>query len=716
MGYQASSAITASYATGDVSGGDGNVGGLVGEQSDSTITASYAIGGISGSGGVGGLVGAGSTTTVSFWDIDSSGQAGSACGKGLTTVQMQSLTVFQNVGWGRHGWVMENGQYPRLAWEGTGADPIPAPDPLAGTGTEIDPYRIGTVEEFASLSWHEGALNAHILLIQDLDLEGVMLFPIGVDLGPFNGTFDGDGYVLRNATIEGNASYVGIFSRVGTGATIRNVGIENISVSGIDYVGGLVGYQEGGTITNSYVTGSVSGSWCVGGLVGRQMIEGTITASYSTASVSGGSDVGGLVGNKYGSTTITASYATGEVSGGNNVGGLVGSDTDGTITASYATGDVDCDWYVGGLVGHSFSTITASYATGSVSGSGYVGGLVGRQGSGTIAASYATGPVSGTYFVGGLVGQDLNNTITASYWDIQRSGQPQSAGGEGRTTDEMIYPYAANTYAGWDFEETWAEDSENLNAGYPYLGWQEAETQDTTPPAIGCPSEMIVGCAREEGEAVAFDIHVADDLDPNPTVTVTPESGSVFPAGETTDVYIEAADASGNSNGQGFPVTVVPCAGQSGCPEEGDPVVYARWEPDMGNFSDGMVSAVSTGAWAAAGFYYDQNAGETRLFRWARQGDNPYEVQTVGPSFDGGPSEIALSADGSAIVGQIQLDGSRWEAFRWTEGSGFQTLGLLPDGNGSAALGVSADGAVVVGTAGLEAFRWTEADGMQGLG
>ena len=244
---------------------------------------------------------------------------------------------------------------------------------------------------------------------------------------------------------------------------------------------------------------------------------------------------------------------------------------------------------------------------------------------------------------------------------------------------------------------------------------------DLEAPRIGCPMEMIVGCAGEEGEAVTFDYSVTDDLDPSPAVTVTPEPGSIFPAGENISVSIEAVDETGNSSGQGFSVTVVAGVDQCGCAEAGSPVVYTHWEPDMGNFWDGMISAISTGAWTTAGFYYDQNQGATRLFRWTRQGSQAYEIQTVGPAFEGGQSDIALSADGSTIVGQTWLDGSHGEAFRWSEDGGFQTLGLLPDGEWSQATAVSTDGAVVVGTAGndqgqQEAFRWTEADGMQSLG
>ena len=73
--------------------------------------------------------------------------------------------------------------------------------------------------------------------------------------------------------------------------------------------------------------------------------DGTITESHTEVTVEGASgviihEVGGLVGNNNGGT-ITASHATGDLEGNNTVGGLVGYNDGGTITASYATGDVD---------------------------------------------------------------------------------------------------------------------------------------------------------------------------------------------------------------------------------------------------------------------------------------------------------------------------------------------------------------------------------------
>jgi hypothetical protein len=211
-------------------------------------------------------------------------------------------------------------------------------------------------------------------------------------------------------------------------------------------VGGLVGYNDEGTVSNSYSTGSVSGIDSVGGLVGSNW--GTVSNSYSTGNVSGTVDVGGLVGcNDYG--TVDSSYSTGSVTGHLSAGGLVGWN-DSTVTNSYSTGSVSGNDSVGGLVGGNgrSGTVTNSYSTGSVSGNGTVGGLVGNN-WGTVSNSYSTGSVSGNGTVGGLVGYNDGGTVSNSFWDTETSGQAASDGGTGKTTAEM-QDIATFSGAGWD--------------------------------------------------------------------------------------------------------------------------------------------------------------------------------------------------------------------------------------------------------------------------
>ena len=313
---------------------------------------------------------------------------------------------------------------------------------------------------------------------------GAGFTPIGNGSTNFTGTFDGLGHTISNLTINRpSTDYVGLFGYVGHGS-IQNVGLINATITGSNYVGGLVGESSYSTITNSYAMGSVSGTSRVGGLVGLNnwastsnsyatgSVSGTsyvgglvgsnnsaISNSYATGNVSGTSYVGGLAGYNY-VTTISDSYATGNVSGtGNHVGGLVGRSDWGSFTNSYATGSVSGNNNVGGLVGdNNGAIITNSYATGSVHGNNYVGGLVGYNTNTTISNSYATGSVSGNSNVGGLVGSNYSATISNSYWDIDSTGQANAVGTYIGTTTNLIgihssgsvNAYNLSTYSNFD--------------------------------------------------------------------------------------------------------------------------------------------------------------------------------------------------------------------------------------------------------------------------
>ncbi|MYC07556.1 MAG: hypothetical protein F4X57_10375 [Chloroflexi bacterium] len=269
--------------------------------------------------------------------------------------------------------------------------------------------------------------------------------PIGSNYSRFTGVFDGGGHTIANLFINRSTrDYVGLFGIVGSSGKVRNLGLTGVSVTGAFAVGGLAGYNNSGTISASYATGSVSGTLQVGGLAGRN--SGTISASYATGTVSGTGYPGGLVGwNSFGGT-ISASYATGTVSGtGNNVGGLAGDNDLGTISASYATGTVGGTLQVGGLAGRNSGTISASYATGTVSGTrNNVGGLAGRN-SGTISASYFDTQTSGLAVAVGNDDADNSGAIDGT--------ETATAGAEGKTTSELMPPTGyAGIYSGWNLD------------------------------------------------------------------------------------------------------------------------------------------------------------------------------------------------------------------------------------------------------------------------
>ena len=274
--------------------------------------------------------------------------------------------------------------------------------------------------------------------------------PIGSSLedkDAFRATFDGNNRTITNLHIDrggdNQPQVIGLFGYLGFDiGNINRIGLVNVDVKGGGNVGGLVGYN-GGSITDSYATGSVTGNNTVGGLVGGGY---NITSSYAAVNVSGKFRVGGLVGE---GLIIKSSYATGEVSGEERVGGLAGEGQE--IVASYATGRVSGISEVGGLAG-SGGSIASSYATGRVSGQHGVGGFVGR-GFDKITNSYATGNVSGGETTGGFVGYN-ENIISASFATGNVSGEDTGGGFVGQNFGNISSSYATgrvfakNGYAG----------------------------------------------------------------------------------------------------------------------------------------------------------------------------------------------------------------------------------------------------------------------------
>jgi hypothetical protein len=226
--------------------------------------------------------------------------------------------------------------------------------------------------------------------------EPIILVYQGVLIG-FKGTFDGQGYEIRNLFINRpDEDYVGLFGLVEGAGVIQYIGMVNATVIGAEYVGGLVGYSRG-TVSNSSSTGSVTGNDRVGGLVGWNR-NGTVSNSHSSSSVTGDDYVGGLVGwNVLPPSTFPIR---------------------GIVSNSYFTGSVTGNRWVGGLAGTNTGTVSNSYSTGSVTGNARVGGLVGTNYEGTVINSYFTGSVSGTTGVGGVVGENCyGGTVSNSHYN-----------------------------------------------------------------------------------------------------------------------------------------------------------------------------------------------------------------------------------------------------------------------------------------------------------
>lgn len=335
-----------------------------------------------------------------------------------------------------------------------------------GSGTPDDPYQIWTPQQMNTIGANSSDWDKSFKLMIDIDMSaytGTQYNIIGTSSKLFAGTFDGNNHKISNLTYTTTSSvdYVGLIGNTSDYAVMKNLGVENISISsGGMFIGGLAG-QNRGSIAGCHTTGSVNGRSLIGGLVGIN--SGLIASSYATASVTGTDfTVGGLVGDNY-SGMLSFCYATGSVISGTEVGGLVGNNN-GLISFCYAIGSVSGisnHAYIGGLVGRNDSnTLSSCYASGSVSGMGEgacVGGLVGENYYGTLTDCYSTGPVTGAGLrLGGLVGVNVSGSTINSFWDIQTSNQTTSAGGTGKTTSQMK-TLATFIDAGWDF----IDESEN---------------------------------------------------------------------------------------------------------------------------------------------------------------------------------------------------------------------------------------------------------------
>ena len=340
-----------------------------------------------------------------------------------------------------------------------------------GNGSAEDPYQINTSGGLQNIGFYP---NAHFVLTADIILPEVgecesNFTPLLSDETMFGGTLDGQGHKIVNLTVYNTETfYSGLFSCIGSSGSVTNLTLENASVSGSNYIGGIAGHALG-AVTDCTVTGKItyvcnnSNKVFAGGIAGRAeaSVDGCVTdvtitiedaqaetnaggivgylsyggsasaplklTTHGSITVSSSGDVyaGGLVGYSSGSLYLSASQATGEVlsmstSGTfSHAGGLVGDGYTVTVTDSYATGDVTSTGTsnsscVGGLVGDgSTVTVTDSYATGNVTSvsryGSYIGGLVGYSNDVTVRNFYSVSCVSaeienGNVYIGGLAG------------------------------------------------------------------------------------------------------------------------------------------------------------------------------------------------------------------------------------------------------------------------------------------------------------------------
>ena len=221
-----------------------------------------------------------------------------------------------------------------------------------------------------------GKSDINITLDKNIDLTGKDWTPIGTDYdNSYKGTFDGGGHTITGLAVTTNDQFVGLFGYLNRAGTVKNVVMEGVQITSNQIyggsIGGVVGYSWG-TIENCSVSGSVSGTDCVGGVVGSQK-AGSIIGCSSSATVKGTVDVGGVAGQTNSSATLTACYATGnvtiEINPAKNIAGgsLVGMNAGSSLLACYATGNVTSTGsstgkvHIGGFLGNNYTTVTAGY-------------------------------------------------------------------------------------------------------------------------------------------------------------------------------------------------------------------------------------------------------------------------------------------------------------------------------------------------------------------
>ena len=531
------STIENSYATGSVSGGN-NLGGLVGQNDASTIKNSYATGGvagltnvvgglvgstygaseiinsyasstgvISGTGNLGGLVGIsyGGTITNSYYDNQANAIAmGDSATLGKTKAELLTLIGGTGTGaiWGING--------SQVSGYTTDAITLPFLKDVtkfntlfqSGFGDSTNPYTITNWTQLQNINYNSNVLTGNYFFSLSSNLSSLTSdyttlasatansnkgwIPIGNNTNNFKGTFDGLNHTISDLYIKDNTrDFVGLFGFTNN-ATIKNIGLVNVDITGEDYVGGLVGVNgANSTITNSYATGEVTGTTYVGGLVGYNDNASTITNSYATGKVSGTNYVGGLAGVN--ASTITNSYATGEVTGTSDVGGLVGRNTDSSsIANSYASGTVSGLDYFGGLVGwYNSSSITNSFYDKTKNSTGMSdGGLLGVTGLTTKEMSYggiykaalwdivvdsavtSTTPIrkyDGTKYVWAIAPLDLSYTLS----DKSKTYDGQTQNLSDLYTN-VFGPYYAFIMTGYKFQRS----------GNDVAGYKDAGTYD----------------------------------------------------------------------------------------------------------------------------------------------------------------------------------------------------------------------------------------------
>ncbi len=466
------------YSGGTVSGTTNNVGGIAGYYNsyDDGIYNTYFAGIVTSTASAGGFLGTYNAGVISsnYWDEtlnpglqDSVNRGDMANITAETTAAMKTQSTYE--GWDfKEIWVLDG--YPKLR----------------------QAIAISTLEELQAMS---GNLTARYYLVNDIDASGVNWQPVGTGNDPyrgvfnpnaFRGSFNGNGFTIRNLTIDRpNQDYIGLFGSLESAGTIENVKLENVSITGRNNVGSLSGYIFLTSVSGSSTEGgSVTGTDRVGGLIGESYNGLGINNSHTSVAVQGHDQTGGIVGKLWDGVlnNINQGYSLGTVNGHNQVGGLAGYSKSGDLVRSYASGNITGQDSVGGLVGSTTENAgikNSYYSGGTVSGTtNNVGGIAGYYNSydDGIYNTYFAGIVTSTASAGGFLGTYNAGVISSNYWDETLNPGLQDSVNRGDMANITAETTAAmktqSTYEGWDFSSIWVMD------GYPRFRPESVEGGD----------------------------------------------------------------------------------------------------------------------------------------------------------------------------------------------------------------------------------------------
>ena len=438
------------------------------------------------------------------------------------------------------------------ALAGPAAVAVPTPGTCnpsgSGTGVSGDPFLVSTQAQLAAIDDAADCLTAFYKQSADIALVGAWT-PLG-ETAPrsrFTGTYDGDWKTISGLRVGTSAtpfSNGGLFGDVG-GATISKLVLSDVQVFGVggDGVGALAGYAYGSvaaTLSEICVSGTVSGTYYVGMLVGdaaTSAISKVVTQGSVTSRSDGVADTSGLVGGIVGwGKLLSESSSSATVTGFDKAGGLIGEALPGaSISNSYATGAV--------------STTTSS--------TNYGGGLIGKYydtgTTGTVDNSYAIGAVTaavgGTSYKGGLIGGAGGPvTYNASFWDSQTSGQSTTATAAAATTTTgasiTSVMKTAGTYSAWN-SSIWTI----AGGSYPTLAWTTAAgvpsacggSPAPTPTPTPTPPAPVPAPAPEPSPTASA----------TPTPTASPTASTTAVLGPVTNTANSGVPAGGVAPGTG---------------------------------------------------------------------------------------------------------------------------------------------------------------------